>query len=85
MRPAAAAHARARGGVVRPGRRTPRRSTGRASRRAERLIAFWFALSVVGTLGFIVTNFVGDKHAAYYTPGHGRCARAWRSAGWASA
>ena len=23
---------------------------------------------MVGTIGFVVTNFVGDKHAAYYTP-----------------
>ncbi|MBL7500662.1 Rieske 2Fe-2S domain-containing protein [Frankia sp. CNm7] len=40
----------------------------RAERRAERLIAFWFTASVIGTLGFIVANFVGDKHKAYYTP-----------------
>ena len=40
----------------------------RAERRAERLIAAWFTISVIGTLGFIVTNFVGDKHKAYYTP-----------------
>lgn len=43
----------------------------RASRRAERLIAFWFTISVVGTVGFIVTNFVGDKHKQYYTPAMG--------------
>jgi quinol---cytochrome c reductase iron-sulfur subunit len=40
----------------------------RAERRAERLVAFWFTLSVIGTLGFIVTNFAGDKHKQYYTP-----------------
>ncbi|WP_322780236.1 ubiquinol-cytochrome c reductase iron-sulfur subunit [Frankia sp. Cas4] len=40
----------------------------RAERRAERLVAFWFMVSVVGTIGFVVTNFVGDKHAEYYTP-----------------
>ncbi|WP_131747474.1 Rieske 2Fe-2S domain-containing protein [Frankia sp. Cppng1_Ct_nod] len=40
----------------------------RAERRAERLVAFWFIVSVVGTVGFIVTNFVGDKQAEYYTP-----------------
>ena len=40
----------------------------RAERRAERLIAFWFLISVVGTIGFIITNFVGDKHKEYYTP-----------------
>ncbi|CUU60074.1 ubiquinol-cytochrome c reductase iron-sulfur subunit [Parafrankia irregularis] len=43
----------------------------RASRRAERLIAFWFTISIVGTVGFIVTNFVGDKHEQYYTPAMG--------------
>jgi ubiquinol-cytochrome c reductase iron-sulfur subunit len=31
----------------------------------------WFGVSVLGTLGFIVTNFVGDKHAEYYTPALG--------------
>ncbi|MCK9894045.1 ubiquinol-cytochrome c reductase iron-sulfur subunit [Frankia sp. AgB32] len=40
----------------------------RAERRAERLIAFWFMISVVGTVGFVITNFVGDKHKQYYTP-----------------
>ncbi|MDT3445933.1 MULTISPECIES: ubiquinol-cytochrome c reductase iron-sulfur subunit [unclassified Pseudofrankia] len=40
----------------------------RAERRAERLIALWFTVSVIGTLGFIVANFAGDKHKAYYTP-----------------
>ncbi|MBX6388097.1 MAG: Rieske (2Fe-2S) protein [Frankia sp.] len=40
----------------------------RAERRAERLIAFWFFVSVVGTVLFIVVNFVGDKHEPYYTP-----------------
>ncbi|WP_045875562.1 Rieske 2Fe-2S domain-containing protein [Pseudofrankia sp. DC12] len=40
----------------------------RAQRRSERLIAVWFALSVIGTLGFIVWNFVGDKHSGNYTP-----------------
>ncbi len=40
----------------------------RAERRAERLVAFWFMVSIVGTIGFVVTNFVGDKHAEYYTP-----------------
>ncbi|EIV96515.1 ubiquinol-cytochrome c reductase iron-sulfur subunit [Frankia sp. QA3] len=43
----------------------------RAERRAERLIAFWFLISVVGTVGFVITNFVGDKHKAYYTPSLG--------------
>nr|MDT0665626.1 hypothetical protein [Micromonospora sp. DSM 115978] len=43
----------------------------RAARRAERLIAFWFTLSVFGTVGFVVANFVGDKHAQYYTPALG--------------
>jgi ubiquinol-cytochrome c reductase iron-sulfur subunit len=40
----------------------------RAARRAERLIAFWFTVSTVGTLAFTVMNFVGDKHKQYYTP-----------------
>ncbi len=43
----------------------------RAERRAERLAAFWFVVSIVGTLGFVVINFVGDKHAEYYTPSMG--------------
>ncbi len=43
----------------------------RAERRAERLVALWFMISVFGTLGFIVTNFVGDKHKQYYTPAMG--------------
>jgi ubiquinol-cytochrome c reductase iron-sulfur subunit len=43
----------------------------RAERRAERLVALCFSISVFGTLGFIVTNFVGDKHKQYYTPAMG--------------
>jgi ubiquinol-cytochrome c reductase iron-sulfur subunit len=40
----------------------------RAERRAERVVAFWFIVSVIGTFGFIAGNFVGDKHKQYYTP-----------------
>jgi ubiquinol-cytochrome c reductase iron-sulfur subunit len=40
----------------------------RAERRAERLIAALMLLSMVGTVGFVITNFVGDKHQSYYTP-----------------
>jgi ubiquinol-cytochrome c reductase iron-sulfur subunit len=40
----------------------------RAERRAERQVAFWFVVSMLGTTGFVITNFVGDKHASYYTP-----------------
>ncbi|MCK9877812.1 Rieske 2Fe-2S domain-containing protein [Frankia sp. Ag45/Mut15] len=52
---------------------TPRRPRAedhdrRAERRAERVIALWFMVSVVGTVGFVITNFVGDKHKEYYTP-----------------
>ncbi len=52
------------------GQRVPRAEDvdKRAERRAERLVAFWFTVSVVGTIGFVVINFVGDKHAEYYTP-----------------
>ncbi|WP_101835012.1 ubiquinol-cytochrome c reductase iron-sulfur subunit [Frankia canadensis] len=58
----------AHGGGVTP--RPPRAEDvdHRAERRAERLIAFWFMISVVGTVGFVITNFVGDKHKQYYTP-----------------
>jgi ubiquinol-cytochrome c reductase iron-sulfur subunit len=58
------------GGVGVPGRRAEDLDV-RAARRAERLVAFWFTLSVLGTVGFVVTNFVGDKHAEYYTPALG--------------
>jgi ubiquinol-cytochrome c reductase iron-sulfur subunit len=40
----------------------------RAERRAERLIASLMLVSMVGTVGFVITNFVGDKHQSYYTP-----------------
>lgn len=43
----------------------------RAERRAERLIAFFFLISMAGTVGFVITNFVGDKHDGYYTPSLG--------------
>jgi len=43
----------------------------RAERRAERLIASLMLVSVVGTVGFVITNFVGDKHQSYYTPAMG--------------
>ncbi|WP_390479736.1 cytochrome bc1 complex Rieske iron-sulfur subunit, partial [Frankia casuarinae] len=61
---------RAAGGVtVRPPRAQD--VDRRAERRAERLIAGWFLISVIGTVGFVVTNFVGDKYKAYYTPSLG--------------
>lgn len=39
-----------------------------AERRAERMVAFWFTLSTLSTLGFVATFWEGDEHAGWYTP-----------------
>jgi ubiquinol-cytochrome c reductase iron-sulfur subunit len=40
----------------------------RRERRSEIVVAFWFMVSVAGTLAFVVTNFIGNEHRQYYTP-----------------
>jgi ubiquinol-cytochrome c reductase iron-sulfur subunit len=40
----------------------------RRERRSEFVVAFWFMVSVLGTLAFVVTNFIGNTHKQYYTP-----------------
>ena len=40
----------------------------RKERTAERWVATWFGLSVLGTLVFVVMNFAGNSHRQYYTP-----------------
>ncbi len=45
----------------------------RQERRAEFVTAFYFLLSVAGTLGFVIMNFQGDEHKQYYTPVLGVC------------
>jgi ubiquinol-cytochrome c reductase iron-sulfur subunit len=39
----------------------------RRERRSEFVVAFWFMVSVLGTLAFVVTNFIGNTHKQYYT------------------
>lgn len=40
----------------------------RRERRSEFVVAFWFMVSVAGTLAFVVTDLIGDRHRQYYTP-----------------
>ncbi len=40
----------------------------RHERRAERVVAFWFTLSALGTFAFVVVDLIGDTHKQYYTP-----------------
>jgi ubiquinol-cytochrome c reductase iron-sulfur subunit len=40
----------------------------RRERRAEWTVAFYFVLSTIATLAFVVTDLVGNTHKQYYTP-----------------
>jgi ubiquinol-cytochrome c reductase iron-sulfur subunit len=40
----------------------------RAERRAEWTVAFYFVLSTIATLAFVVTDLIGNTHKQYYTP-----------------
>jgi ubiquinol-cytochrome c reductase iron-sulfur subunit len=40
----------------------------RRERRSEFFVAFWFMVSVAGTLAFVVTDLIGNTHKQYYTP-----------------
>lgn len=40
----------------------------RAEKRAERLVAFWFTVSPLAVVGFVVTFIYGDPSKQYYTP-----------------
>lgn len=40
----------------------------RRERRAEHVVAFWFLLSALATLTFVVTDVIGNTHRQYYTP-----------------
>ncbi len=47
---------------------TPKTSTAGASAGREFFVAFWFLVSAVSTLAFVVTDLVGNEHRQYYTP-----------------
>src|SRR4051794_21822960 len=40
----------------------------RRGRQAERVVVFWFLVSIAATFAFVIMNFAGDPHKEYYTP-----------------
>jgi ubiquinol-cytochrome c reductase iron-sulfur subunit len=55
-------------GSIEPQRATTEDVDRRRQRRSEYFVGFWFMVSVLGTLGFVVTDLIGNTHKQYYTP-----------------